>query len=367
MHHCSTINRPRRANWQRFSTSPVWIVFVCLACGSIAQLAHAQQPGQSPSFEPRDAGQRLAATPASQPTSAAAEREAQQQFAREIKRYSHEPSSFGYTFDGNDENFMDIRMSFKYSPIDDGISRRATPDKAHAWKWHIPWVYFAFSMRQAFYIDTERESNPVIGQRFNPEVFGRYWLSDGGYLDIGYNHESNGQSISSAQEYAAKLAELADGGKSAGLADEYISRGWDYWELTWKNNLDTEKYGVDGMATYLVLRRFLSEGFLQDGVEEVNDWETSGHLLRRSEVDGFLFRVKWSDQYNRNKYLRKATYTFTTGVDNLFARNSNRLELGLEFGWPVSLWFSEGYNDDLVDYYRRVFSVGVTLLELEVF
>ncbi|MBT8148314.1 MAG: phospholipase A, partial [Gammaproteobacteria bacterium] len=196
-------------------------------------------------------------------------REAERVLGERIKKYSHEPSSFGYTFDGNDENFLDIKISFKYSPFDNGLSKLDRPAKSSSWRWNLPYLYFAFSMRQAFYVETERDSNPVIGQRFNPEMFARYWLNDGGYLDFGYNHESNGQSITSAEAFTEKQNEFIAEGKSTALANEFISRGWDYWELTYKNNINAKRYGYEGFSYYLILRRFLSEGLLQDGVEEV--------------------------------------------------------------------------------------------------
>ena len=80
---------------------------------------------------------------------------------------------------------------------------------------------------------TGRDSSPVIGQRFNPEVFFRWWLQGDDYVGVGYSHESNGQSINSQSSFVDKQENLRQEGDDERLAKEYLSRGWDYWELTW--------------------------------------------------------------------------------------------------------------------------------------
>ena len=286
------------------------------------------------------------------------------------QRVAHEPNSFGYTADGGDKNYIDINLSLKWSPMDDALSipeaRARGVDKYRSCNGSgLPYIYLAFTTRQAFYLSTRR-SSPVIGQRYNPEIIGRYWLEDGGYLDFGYNHESNGQSIDSFEAYQTLENELIASGDSSSLGKEYISRGWDFWELTWKTVYRHDIAWVDQAAYFFTARYFVSNGLFQGKPEEVNDWEKEYQNLSRSQVDGLRFLGRWDLHDCRGMdwvCLQKISYQFTTGYEDPLENNAHRLEMGVKFfnAFPFTLWFSSGYNDDLVDYYRRVKSVGVSL------
>jgi len=284
---------------------------------------------------------------------------------------SHEPTSFGYTFDGNDENYIDINISLKWTPAaDDMLTLSESEGKTMSWGGSgLPYLYLAFTTRQAFYMST-RESSPVIGQRYNPEVFGRYWFKDG-YLDFGYNHESNGQSINDQAGFLGKRLSLRHDGDDPDGAKEYISRGWDYWEVTWKKVHQYDFEYIEEVEYYLNGKYFVSNGLFQGAPEEVNEWETTSKRYSRSQVDGLSMLTKVdlnlgcndSDENGDWFCLEKMAYQFTTGYDDIFEHDTNRIELGVRLfnRVPIGLWASEGYNNDLVDYYRRVKSAGVRL------
>ena len=70
---------------------------------------------------------------------------------------------------------------------------------------------------------------------FNPKLFYRYWTDKEheNHLDFAFAHQSNGQSIDSLAEYQAALATA----NSENEVKDQLSRGWDYWEVVWKQTL----------------------------------------------------------------------------------------------------------------------------------
>lgn len=284
------------------------------------------------------------------------------------KRLEHEPIYFGYTFDSNDENYIDINLSLKWSPHDDGIHpelRTALfdpdnpPDYDCSWHWFdFGCLYLAFTTRQAFYFGT-RDSSPVIGQRFNPEVFLRFWLPNRSYLDIGFNHESNGQSIDSREEFEAKQSELANGeGEGPSAAKEYISRNWNFWEISYTSRDDLTVLGNPAYAIQLSGRYFINRG------EETSfEFEGNTNRIERAEVDGLRFTARRHGNCGDERHCinRKLLYRYVTGYKNALERDSHRLEWGFSVDkWPITLWAHMGYNEDLIDFYRYVKSIGIS-------
>lgn len=263
---------------------------------------------------------------------------------------AHEPNRFGYVNDGNDVPHIGIQLSIEWSPIPFYIPVLCEQsDKCVE-------PALAFTTRQAFYWG-QRESSPVIGQEYNPELFLRWNSNRFGEIAFGYNHQSNGQSIETERAYLDR--QLSE--KDPSHAKEYISRGWDFWELSQKG----EFYEIDYVLTG---RYFLSQGVLQDGAEQVNNWETDLPLLDRAEVDGLSLRLERifdTEKCQRTACLRNISYEHTTGIDDPFDQNSSIFEVGINSkrikGGTLILWASSGYNSDLVDYYRKVSSWGIAV------
>ena len=272
---------------------------------------------------------------------------------------SYEPNLLGYAHDDNDVNYMDFKISLKYPMFHSG-------EPLPAYKGWLPYPYLAFTGRFSQYINT-RESSPVISKRFNPELFGRYWLTSGpqderDYVDIAYGHESNGQSINSASAYLEKQNSLVAMGEDVNFANDYISRGWDYVGITWKFTRKNPLAKNSLISTYVDLRYFLEDGLLQGTQEEYNSWENSPEGKRRKDVDGIRLKLKYRTNFINNSVFKsnKVFFSLTTGYVKPFEYNTVRVEWAVEIkNVPVMLWASTGYNSDLVDYYRKVSSVGI--------
>jgi outer membrane phospholipase A len=272
---------------------------------------------------------------------------------------SYQPNRIGYVYDDNDvsEGYMDAVLSLKYPLFHDGIysddSSFLNP-------------YFAFTGRFSQYVES-RESSPVIGRSYNPKFFLRNWLGDDSrYLDLGIAHESNGQNIDSANSYVLERLEFQRKGEDPDFARDYISRGWDYLSLDWKHSW----YNAPGIVdTFVILKYFLDDGPFQGEPEESNDWEGFGeHKRKQYDGLGFLGKYRFDDRAclvktPRPSYcLRKFAWLYTTGYDGIFDNNTNRVEFTVDLGGvPIMFWGQKGYNSDLVDYYQKVKSWGVTL------
>jgi len=262
-----------------------------------------------------------------------------------IKLKSYEPNIIAFKSDSNDVNFMDFKLSLMY-PLWLGD--------------HVIDPYFAFTGEFGQYIGT-RDSSPVIAKRFNPKVFGRYEIKGEGekgreseYFDLGYAHESNGQSIDNAADYQAKRLSFILNNEAPDFARDYISRGWDYIDAVWKRNFDQGRY-----STYFNVKKFLENGLLQHTAEEYQTWE-GGNGKARGDVDGISLQVK-RIFFDKPFGVSKIAFTETTGIGEPFTYDSTRAEITFAFGKvpPIIFWVSEGYNNDLGDYYQRVMSVGL--------
>ena len=274
---------------------------------------------------------------------------------------SYEPNLLGYAHDSNDVGYMDFKISLKYPMFHSGLPEPAV----RGW---LPHPYLAFTGRFAQYIGT-RHSSPVISKRFNPELFGRYWLSNGSredrdHIDIAYGHESNGQSIDTAAAYQARRDSFIATGENPDYANDYISRGWDYLGATWKFTRNVPFTTNTVFSGYLQLRYFLEDGLLQGKQEEYNTWENNPEAKRRKSVDGIRLKLKFNTNFANNTVIKdnKIFLSFTTGYADTFDYNTFRAEWAVAIkNVPFMLWYQSGYNSDLVDYYKDVTSFGIAM------
>lgn len=287
---------------------------------------------------------------------------------RTLKLQSYEPNTIGPTHDDNDVAYMDFKISLMYPMFHDG-----TPEDVWSSRW-VPMPYFAFTGRFGQYINT-RDSSPVVSKRFNPKLFGRYWLDKtGSYLDFGYAHESNGQRINTEALYLDLRDQYATNNENPDFANDSISRGWDYWDLTWKHVLkyDEEQRpeNIKNRVTsfYFNLKNFSSNGALQGRPEEYNTWELGPPGLPRAHYDGLSLLLKHAVDYvdvdgDRGFYSGyKIAMQYTTGYKDSFENNSLRLEATFKlYDIPLMFWYAKGYNSDLIDYYRNVESYGIAV------
>lgn len=311
---------------------------------------------------------------------------------------TYEPIYVGYTFDEDDQAYLDFSLSVitpasilfpweSWNPSNKFPIAGTQYKNPDAFPYQ-PRLYLAFSGRAGQYLGT-RESSPVVGKRFNPIFSMRWWQkerdlttkTDGNFglqdfLEISYGHESNGQRIGDIEnpqtdeesnlgqtrfEALKREYQIVDG--DASIARDELSRGWDYlgvrWDSSWK---------VDPGRFFLSLngRYYLSDGILQGRAEEYNLWENDGDWLARydgeitrKKVDGLRASLRFESEsldwfFNANEL----QIELRTGYEDPFQRITARIELGFKY---TSLWYRTGYNSDLVDYYRKDESWGIAI------
>lgn len=304
-----------------------------------------------------------------------AENIAREDKVKEALLQSYEPNRLGFTFDDNDVSYMDFTVSLMYPvfvSLKNAEVAKAKDNAGILTKYLRPVPYLAFTGRFGQYLST-RDSSPVIGKRFNPKLFLRFFTSRpiNSYLDIGYAHESNGQRIDSAASYQDLRNDFIGEKENPDFARDYISRGWDYWEVAWYKNYGSRNDDFDyGFAAKISLKYFMEYGYLQEDAEEYNSWENSSYGKKRKEVDGIT--VKLSYKMDPEKMFKPfatvplrfggGNIIYTTGYKNASTNNTFRGEYWVKvFSLPVMFWYSDGYNSDLVDYYQQVESYGVCL------
>jgi len=269
---------------------------------------------------------------------------------------SDEPNVLGWTRDYYErQGFLDFTLSMRYPLLYD------TMQEGYRYNM-LP--FFSFTGRMGQYFD--RHSSPVVTKRFNPKLFLRFyenahvagkslWSDDNGldYYDVGYAHESNGQHVDSLALFNSAVASYG----TPEIAQDYISRGWDY--LGYKRHLQMHEHGLDSLDAEL--RYFLHHGLLQLTSEEYSAWEGPRSITRISQVDGL--RLKLNFGFHRD-WFRGASLSVTTGYNDFARHYTLRAELGFTplsdfLGVPIMLWGQTGYNNNIAQYYRRAWAIGL--------
>ncbi|MGJ8692317.1 MAG: phospholipase A [Thalassotalea sp.] len=281
------------------------------------------------------------------------------------KLTSHEPNLLGYTRDSDDkELFLDFKVSLKY-PIAYDYSKGWCNNKL--FESCIP--YLAFTGRFGQYISV-RKSSPVISKRFNPSLFWRFrfdkkgyianqtFLNSTEYLELHYGHESNGQRVSSLKSWQSMFVDFVLDGDKGTYANDYISRGWDYWGITYKTSMWENR-----INTYFSYRNFVG-GLLQDDIEEYFTWEKRRDITSRKEINGLKLLIKFQNDEWFNKRLideYKFSLILETGIRSSFKYNTIKLEASTEFyDMPVMIWYQRGYGADFAQYFLKTSSFGVS-------
>lgn len=270
---------------------------------------------------------------------------------------SDEPNLLGWTRDGYERSgFMDFTLSLRYPLFYEALGQGYRYNM-------LPFISFTSRMGQ--YMGTVRHSSPVVTKRFNPKLFLRFynqppadkelWSDDNGldYFDIGYAHESNGQYVDSPTLFASTSASV--GGDA--IAQDYLSRGWDY--LGYKRHMYLRRWGMYSIDAEF--RYFLTYGYLQKGIEEYFPWEGPRTVTHISQVDGMRLRMNFDF---RRDWFKGASLLYITGYRNPVKWNTARVELGFTplsnlLGVPIMLWGQTGYNNNIAQYYRKTWSIGL--------
>lgn len=299
---------------------------------------------------------------------------------------SYEANALGYTKNNDDVHFENFKLSVQLPII---------PKRTAAWWGEQDRVYFSFTGLFAFYLG-DRHSAPVVGQEYNPQLFWQHLWSckdvdsdkyraksiyptlsappDQGldvsgassatatsitpgsrscYVTLGYNHDSNGQIIDSAEQFQQTEHQQ-------GLAAAYdaVSRGWDYIAV---NGKLIPYWGLqDKITLYPMVKYFLSDGLLQGNPEELHFWEHPPDGKPRRDVDGLTLVAKY--QRRIGSLDSKLVVGYTTGYERTFKYNTLRIEAGaIILELPIVLWMQNGYMSDLSRYYQSVRGYGVQI------
>lgn len=298
---------------------------------------------------------------------------------------SYEANLLGYTVESSDDNYMDFRLSLKYPllrSVSDSLNRSFGSDAQPSSL--LPCVFLSFTGRFGQYIGT-RDSSPVMGKQFNPGIFGRYWLSEPdeeeSYIDIGLYHESNGQSVNTQAGYASRVDDALAKGDSAGSARDYISRGWDYIGVTSKysahwqdgvarcplkevaqNNQSPLLKKPGCFAVTADVRYFLQNGPLQGEAEDYYAFEMQSQAYRRKDYDGLALTLEYIPPTEKISHM---AFSYRTGYGKPFNYSTFKFEATFNFNDddlpPLVIWYQEGYNSDLVDYYNYNRIIGIAI------
>ena len=287
---------------------------------------------------------------------------------RRIGLKNHEPNLLGYTYDNDDkEAFMDFKLSLEYpiarGPLSEltkkswypGFLKKACNNEVIA----RCYPYFSFTGRFGQYIG-QRDSSPVIAKRFNQKLFIRFEFTNKDYLDLEYAHESNGQRVSTLSSYNTLAADL----DKPEHANDYISRGWDYYGFTYRRTFskkaEDNEQDINKVIAYLKVRKFIG-GQLQGDIEEYYDWEPRRNITAREQVAGVSLLTKVENNLTPVFWaFNKVALIYETGTTSPAKYNTLILEMTTNaFGVPFMIWGRTGYNSDLAQYYKKVDSIGV--------
>jgi len=281
---------------------------------------------------------------------------------------NYEPNLIGYSYDQDDkEAFLDFKLSFEY-PLAHGPLSKLTKMSLYP-SFLIKacdndflnscYPFFSFTGRFGQYIGV-RDSSPVISKRFNPKLFVRFDIKNADYLDIEYGHESNGQRVMTQLSYDSLAADL----DKLEHANDYISRGWDFYGFTYKRTFSGGPHESDRtknvVTGYLKIKKYIG-GLLQGDIEEYFDWEDRRSITAREQVSGLSILAKIKNN-NEPLFLgiNKVALIYETGTSSPTKYNTLILEATTNtFGVPIMFWGRWGYNSDLAQYYKKVNSVGV--------
>jgi hypothetical protein len=269
---------------------------------------------------------------------------------------NYEQNVIGYTFETDDEPFLDFTFSasthvFPFNYLINLIPEPKRPNLS---------LRFAFTARFGQYIGT-RYSNPVIEKRFNPYLFLQYSPKKKfrrSYVQLGYGHESNGQVIDDSLTFF-EVASLPH--NDVDNTKDNISRGWDYIASTLIVNFfpkDRQRYIIEaGVA----LKYYLNKGLLQGPKEEYHSWETwVDPKLTRNKVNGISLVATC---HIDSSYLNKIQLTYETGIWSPLHHSTIKLLAGFKFGnFPFAVFYRYGYNGDLAQYGKVNGSLGITII-----
>lgn len=255
------------------------------------------------------------------------------------KLKGNEPSYFVYARDNNSAfDHIEFYLSVEYPMLEGPVHRLFGLNTD---------LYFNYNGKYDFYLE-KRYSSPVISRQQNPGAMFEYRLDQPSYglstIKSGYFHESNGQTIDSAADYA-----------TTENAEDFISRGWDYIPLELKFEFPEK---LPGFSFYFKGRYFLPKQLFMNDKEDTIFWDRSDN----SKIEDYagLSLVISSQTLIDNRYIEgfKLAAIYRTGYSDF--NLSQRYEATFRtLGLPLYIFYFSGYGNEISNYQERGYTLGV--------
>lgn len=257
------------------------------------------------------------------------------------KLTGNNPSYFVYTQD-NDNAFdhIEFYLSVKYPMLENTIHNLFGP-KAD--------LHFNYNGKYDFYL-VDRYSSPVISRLQNPGIMFSYPLDHSLYglatIKTGYFHESNGQTIDTAAEYA-----------STENSADFVSRGWDYIPLELEFDFILPQ-PLTAFTLFFKGRYFMDKQLFKDDKEDSIFWETNNDA-RIEDYDGLSLELRSQTVFD-SEHIQglKLAATFRSGYKDF--NLSHRYKATFRaLGLPLYIFYFKGYGTEIATYHKRGYTLGL--------
>lgn len=245
--------------------------------------------------------------------------------------------------------------------------------------WGSGWAYYIQSLNIAYcglydFYWLSRPASPVLSRTQNPGLFLHFLphknrrFYDADYFDVGWFHESNGQTTVTEAQYAALYATMGQ------HAQDTVHRGWDYWYLGTKFSYlpfdEPELWNAKTVTKMHSLFTFMPSCRLYDGAQGF-DGSVSENIFYKPvgvqpyiyDYDGLRATFSWETIFPEATFLRfhyvGLGVELRTGYNYpYFAANwSKTYTLTFKTGYvPWYVYYFNGYGPYISDY--TTFSTG---------
>jgi phospholipase A1 len=210
-----------------------------------------------------------------------------------------------YAYSDNDEGRKNYETKFQ-------ISAKVRVLRVYDWAW-----YFAYSQKSFWQIYDEENSRPFREINFNPETFIRSGMWSGFRFDLGYEHESNGQSVET-------------------------SRSWDRAYLFPYFENDYMAAGIKGWYRIKEKEKKTPEDVKGDQNPDIQKYYGYGELYLTMKIRSFNLGSQFRYNYAYKKGSMKFDATFPVISKSIY--------------WYIQYW--QGYGESLVDYNINQKNIG---------
>lgn len=274
--------------------------------------------------------------------------------AGEKKLTSLHPNYFSYVFptgdnELKDESHLEFMLSIQYPIIKLSDHHR---------------IYFSYDGLYDFYIteDSIYKSAPIISRRQNPGLTYHLKTQKTGEIQLGYFHESNGQTLDATNGPTAFNDLEQETSREYALTQ--ISRGWDYASLTYRT-IDLPLLSADNIRQriQLNLRTYMPKQMFRSDREDKLFWLPPTENTTIADYDGlrFMYEMHSLDNHLYGFSVRIELKTGTASTDAIQNLTTRVTLLNRIFGIPFSAFYFDGYGKEPSTYHLRTQYAGIGL------